>query len=169
MNRKGTLIGNILTKFPSLIIVFVIMLLFVIVSGFISVGSRFSEDLMGDFTNDYIILNSEVVTVNEAIELFCNDRSVEGALKVSLREHFVEEYGEGNAFALVYGSTDSIDESWTLLYSWYGALNERFGEDKPKISYLEFVNAFGLKSENYQKKSLCNGLILYVKSGGMNE
>ena len=46
MNRKGILIGKILTSFPSLMLVFVIMFLSVIVSGFISVDSRFSEDLL---------------------------------------------------------------------------------------------------------------------------
>lgn len=168
MNRKGILIGKVLTSFPLLIFVFAIMLIFVIVSGFISVDSRLSEDLMGDFINSYIIFKDEVVTVNEAIEMFCKDKSIEDALKISLREHFIEEYGEGNSFALVSVSENSIDESWTFLYSWYGALNERFDE---KISLIssEFFEVFNFKSENYQKKSLCNGLILYVKSGGANE
>lgn len=172
MNCRGTLIGNILTKFLSIIIVFVIMLIFVIVSGFISVGSRFSEDLMGDFTNDYILLNGEVVTVNEAIGMFCNDKSIEDALKISLRDDFMEEYGDGNAFAFAFLDDGGLSAQRSyVLYSWYGTFMEDYDKDKPKILYSNFHDIFKLGAKNVQNKLFCNDpvFILYVKSGGVNE
>ena len=63
MNNRGTLLGQIIESPGASIIVFVIMLIFVIVSGFIS-GSHFEiYDLMSDFVSDYVIFEDKVVTV----------------------------------------------------------------------------------------------------------
>ena len=166
MNRKGILIGKILTSFPSLMLVFVIMFLSVSVSGIISVDSRFSEDLLGDFLSDYIILNGEVVTVDEAIGAMCSNKIIEDSLKIALREHFVEEYGGGNAFALVSRDSGGTGGFGYVLHSWSGAFIESINEKSPKILRGDFYKIFSLE----KRKLFCSDSFeLYVSSGGVNE
>ena len=54
MNSKRGTIGQILTSFPSLVFVFVIMLIFVIISGAISKEHSESYSMLDDFLDDSI-------------------------------------------------------------------------------------------------------------------
>src|SRR3990167_8183219 len=114
MNNKGQ-IGQILTSFPSLILVFVI------ISGFISKSHFEGYSFLEDFLDDSISFEGKIITVNDAIERMCADESLEGGLKVVLREHFIEEYGSGNAFVIV----NSINGYGKYVLSvWVGAFDE---------------------------------------------
>lgn len=166
--KKGT-IGQILTSFPALILVFVIMVVFVLISSFVSKEHSENYNMMDDFLDDWIVLNGEIIRVNEGIEKLCINNSLETELKINLREHFIESYGDGNAFALasrVY--TNAEGGRVYLLNSWYGAFSEDFEEDKPRVSRFDFEEFFDLGNSNvFHKDSSCNAQIsLWVKSGG---
>ena len=181
MNNRGTLLGQIIESPGASIIVFVIMLIFVIVSGFIS-GSHFEiYDLMSDFVSDYVIFEDKVVTVEEAINRFCTDKSVGAKLKVVLREHFAEVYGGGNAFALVSSElvkSTQINQKdyfeYTLI-SWHGFF-PTLEENKFKLSSNEFfaevIPKYNKISNpdmgNVKVVSFCGSkhLDLYVKKRG---
>ena len=93
-------------------------------------------------------------------------------LKVGLRDDFIEEYGDGNAFAFAFLDDGGLSAQRSyVLYSWYGTFMEDYDKDKPKILYSNFHDIFKLGAKNVQNKLFCNDpvFILYVKSGGVNE
>jgi len=164
MNSKGGIVGNVITSFPSMILIFVIMLLFTIISSYISNGHSQSYSLVDDFAGRYIKFDGEVISVGNAIEKMCKNESLESELKIVLTEYFVDKYGQGNAFALVYKQAGGPGGWHFYLYSWYGAFNDKVSEQRPSVERFNFEEVFG----NYESRVFCSStknLLLYAKSG----
>ncbi len=169
MNSKGQ-IGQILTSFPALIYVFVIMLLLVIISGFISVSSELKENLAKDFAFSYISLDGQLVTVKEVIEKGCHygwGYVLDSHLKDVLIESFIKKYGYGKDFVLtthIYGPF--VVERW-ILHAAYGVFKKEIDEKLLKISASDFEKVFDSKTKNYDAYGFCDPveLSILIKNG----
>ena len=158
MNRRGVL-GQALTSVPSLIIVFLVMLFFVIVSSAIAKNHENSYNLLEDFLNDYTVYEGKVVTVNEIVNLFCKDMALAEKIKPVLRQHFIEEYGFGHIFTLSY----VINEGQLKIISWAGLVDSYINEDGT-ISDYESYNKLVNPNSNSVKR-ICNGVDIFAKRG----
>ena len=163
MNSRGQ-IGQIFTSFPSIIIVFVIMLLFVIISGFISSNARDQQNIARDFAKSYISFNNEIITVKEAIEKNCySGHTATGfyfneSLGDIIVRAFLKRYGYGSSLVLSnpYVHSGIIIEGRYLLYLRIGAFdNLKIDEEWPVVSKSEFEKVFNPKLKNYDYFGFC--------------
>lgn len=162
MNVRGSILGQAITSAPAMILVFLIMVIFVAISGFFAKDHSPNYSLTDDFMNDYISFNKDVFTVSDAIKQMCSNESLELELKDALRSHFVKFYGYGNAFVLTSAYGDYT------LHAWSGVFEERFdyADFRPSISVIDFLKEFPDKASNVEIRVPCPGktFALYVRS-----
>lgn len=169
MNRKAsTELGQALTSVPALIIVFLLVLFFVIVSGVNAKNHEMSENIAEDFLNSYILFDGKILQVSKLIEDegVCAIGKVPQKLSAALREHFVSIYGYGDAFAIIKDfGIPGIDHA---LYSWYGFIEDKYSEAEISISSEELNKIFGDKP-NVKLKQICSStsLYIYTRNGGV--
>ncbi|MBM3232219.1 hypothetical protein FJZ21_02480 [Candidatus Pacearchaeota archaeon] len=163
MNRKGQ-IGQIFTSFPSLIFVFVIMLFFVIISGFIAKERSESYNLMEDFLDDYIDYNGEIGTIKELSEKNCKlgnfkyegwdieTYKIDNSFMIRLVGHFNDNY-DGNLMVVAnYVKNPGVGKGREILYI------EKEGY-KPSYIVMDNFEDILLNSKqdkNVKSKTLCN-------------
>lgn len=159
LQKKGT-IGQILTSFPSIIFLLLVILAYILVSTFIVRDNIESYNLMDDFLNDYVVYDSNIVTVNELLAKYCDDNSIEGTLRPILSEHFLVKYGAGNIFVLTY----AIDDGVLKLVDWAGVV-EQYVDSNGKILDYDNYNKLLDFSDKKSVRRLCNRIDIYVKEG----
>ncbi len=159
MNRKGT-IGQILTSFPSIIFLLLIVLAYILVSTFIVRDNIKSYNLLDDFLDDYVVYGNKVITVNELLVNYCNDNSIENTLRPILSEHFLDKYGAGNNFVLSY----AIDDGVLRLVDWAGVV-EQYVDSTGKIIDYESYNKLLYSSSEISVKRICNSIDVRVREG----
>ena len=164
LNSRGQ-IGQILTSFPSLVFVFVIMLIFVILSGFVAKDSSSSETIMDKFLATSVVIDGKYVPVNDAFDILCKDEALSSTIGIALREHFKQIFGEKYAFAFGVRYNGGLGGYGYRLYSWYGAFSDRYSEDKPKVDRFKSSEFFIGEVEGVKQKKFCNTFILSVKGG----
>jgi len=160
MNEKGQL-GQILTSFPVLILVFVIMLIFVIISGFIGaigigadesqskydVESVNSRVLLEMFLGDYVMVDGKKETIEDVIlEMSNSGAIVKGELAKLIEERFREKYDcrERNnllIFLSKYGNgvPDFSERAYVEEVDYDLPVNY------PKVSYADLSQGFSKK------------------------
>jgi hypothetical protein len=162
MKIKGSILGQAITSAPAMILVFLIMVIFVAISGFFAKDHSPNYSLADDFLNDYVAFNKDVVTVSDAIKQMCSNESLESDLKRVLKNHFVKFYGYENAFVLTSAYGDYT------LHAWSGVFDERFAytDFRPSISVIDFLKEFPDKASNVEIRVPCPGktFALYVRS-----
>lgn len=159
MNRRGVL-GQALTSPISMIIVFLVMLVFVIISGVIAKNHELNEDMPKDFLNSYIAFNNEVVQINSLIGRFCDDKSFGEKLKTVLREQFIDEYGRGDIFILSYVKK----ENSIKIISWAGIIDNYIDSNGDISDYDSFNKLVNYKDDKSTLR-ICNGVDIYLKRG----
>jgi len=190
VKRNGQL-GQVLTSFPSLIFVFVIMLIFVIISGYMSKGVVITEykspvtpyeranietfpensgNLLDDFLKSDIKVGNDIVKVEYAIEQMCRTGSgpyFRTDIAPILQKKFSSLSLDGK-FAIVR----KIGFDRTAQYQVYSSNANLKTNDFGEISIDKFNEVFpaGLK---VQEKTLCaeggKPTTLFVIAGGSNE
>ncbi|MGV8131690.1 MAG: hypothetical protein ACP5N7_06345 [Candidatus Pacearchaeota archaeon] len=159
MNRKGT-IGQILTSFPSIIFLLLIILAYILVSSFIVMDNIESYSLMDDFLDDYVVYDGSILTVNELLTNYCNDNSIGPTLRPTLSEHFLEKYGAGNTFVLTY----AIDDGVVKVVDWAGYVEPYVGSDGAISDYVNY-NSLVDYSDKKSVRRICNRIDFYAKEG----
>ncbi|MEK6894612.1 MAG: hypothetical protein AABX10_04065 [Nanoarchaeota archaeon] len=159
LQKKGT-IGQILTSFPSIIFLLLVILAYILVSTFIVRDNIESYNLMDDFLDDYVVYENKIVIVNELLAKYCDDNSIESTLRPTLSEHFLEKYGAENTFVLTY----SIDDGVLKLVDWAGVV-EQYVDSKGKILDYDNYNKLVDFSDKKSVRRLCNRIDIYVKEG----
>ena len=157
MNKKGT-IGQILTSFPSIIFLLLIVLAYILVSTFIVRDNIGSYSLANDFLDDYVVYENKIVMVNELLANYCSDNSIENTLRPILSDHFLDKYGAGNTFVLSY----ALDDGVLKLVDWAGSV-EPYVDSTGKIVDYEGYNKIVDFSDKKSVKRLCNRIDLYAK------
>lgn len=163
MNRNGT-IGQILTSFPSIIFLLLVILAYILVSSFIVRDNIQSYSLADDFLDDYVAYENKIMTVKESVTFVCNDFSKANSLGKVLEEHFSSKYGYGNAFAFVskdYGGTGG----WGyILHGKYGAFQE-LNSESPKVQRFDFEKVFNIDSDESVRIYFCDAdnFALYLR------
>ena len=161
MNRKGQL-GQIITSFPVLLLVLVIMVLFVIVAGFISAFGGVEESvsvhgieeinskiLLEMFLGDYVLVDGEKETVEDAIlEMSNSGLIVKGELAKLIKQRFGEKYDcrEGNNLLIFLSKSGKGVPDFSER-----AYVEEVDYDLP-VNYLEV--SYADLSEGFSKKEL---------------
>jgi len=177
-SRKGMELGHILTSFPSLIIVFVIMLLFVIVSVSISNKSFVEkEGIANYFADNFVRFNGDRITVKEAIEKNCvwgRVYSMDNDLREILVEEFYDRYGYGYSFALAtYRDGPFSNDEAYYVHSKFGVFDElKIEDDFVEVSASDFAKVFDSRDETYSSVRLCKDITdvgIYVINRGENE
>jgi hypothetical protein len=114
-----------LTKFPSLILLFLLLIAYILVSYFIVRDNIQSYSFADDFLDDYIIYQNKVTTVKEILNEFCTlSTSQKDSMRLEiepvLKEHFEMKY-HGSYFAFVHKFGlerrvyfSNIDESYDI-------------------------------------------------------
>ncbi len=144
MNKKGT-IGQILTSFPSIIFLLLVIIAYIVVSTFIVRDNIESYNLVEDFLDDYIFYEGRVSTIKESFSFVCNDFSKAKSFGDALEEHFSNKYGPGNSFALVSRNSGGPG-GWSYnLHGHYGAFQELL-EEEPKLARFDFERVFDIDS-----------------------
>lgn len=171
MNRKGT-IGQILTSFPSIIFLLLVILAYILVSSFIVRDSVESYSLADDFLDDYVVYDGELTTVKNIFGTFCSynyferTESIVANINNTLNEHFFSKYGDNNYFAFTWKpllesriyfsnldlSEYDIDED--------GDLSVTADNGSPK-----FEAFFNTKSKNVEVRQICGDQTLYIREG----
>lgn len=159
MNRKGT-IGQILTSFPSIIFLLLVILAYILVSSFIVRDSVQSYSLADDFLDDYVVYGDMVLTVKELLVNYCNDNSIESTLRSILSEHFLEKYGAGNTFVLTY----ALDDGVLKLIDWAGLVEPYIGSDGTILDYVNYNDIVDYSDEKSVRR-ICNRVDFYAKEG----
>ncbi|MBS3084152.1 hypothetical protein J4423_05080 [Candidatus Pacearchaeota archaeon] len=160
MNRKAEFsLEQAIASPIGMVIMFIVMLLFVIVAGAIAKNHEISENMPEDFMNTYLVFNDEVVQVGTLIDRFCDDADFGEKLKVSLREHFVEEYGRGSIFILSY----TLDDDGSIkIISWAGAV-DNYIDMNGDISDYDAFNKIVDYNDEKSVKRICNRIDIFVK------
>ncbi len=169
MNRKGT-IGQILTSFPSIIFLLLIILAYILVSSFIVRDNIQDYSLMDDFLDDYVVYENSVTTVEQMLSSFCgmNIFSREefiSKVNSTLNEHFESKYGTGSYFAFVRKI------QWTKIYSSNIPMSEYELDEKGELSLtgdngsIKFYSFFDTKLSNVEKTKICTDEYLFTKEG----
>ncbi|MEK6846770.1 MAG: hypothetical protein AABY16_01240, partial [Nanoarchaeota archaeon] len=151
------------TSFPSLIFVFVIMLIFVVLSGFFSKNISSTEGVMDRFLSTSVNFEGKYVAVNEAFGMLCKDKALSKTLGITLREHFRELFSDNYAYSFVVRFNGGPGGYGYYLYSWYGAYTDRYSEDKPKVNRFEYFDIFREDVAGVKQKKFCDNFILAVK------
>lgn len=165
MSRKGS-IGQILTSFPSIIFLLLVIIAYILISSFIVRDNIQSYNLAEDFLDDYVVYENNVVTVRDSVKFICDDFSKANSLGIVLEEHFSGKYGLGNSFAFVsrdYGGTGG----WGyILHGKYGAFQDLTNE-APKIQRFDFEKVFDIESKGVVRTYFCDAdnFALYLKEG----
>ena len=161
MNRKGQL-GQIITSFPVLLLVLVIMVLFVIVAGFISAFGGVEESvsvhgieeinskiLLEMFLGDYVLVDGKKEKIEDAIlEMSNSGLIVKGELAKLIKQRFGEKYDcrEGNNLLIFLSESGKGVPDFSER-----AYVEEVDYDLP-VNYLEV--SYADLSEGFSKKEL---------------
>jgi hypothetical protein len=161
MNRKGQL-GQIITSFPVLLLVLVIMVLFVIVAGFISAFGGVEESvsvhgieeinskiLLEMFLGDYVLVDGKKEKIEDAIlEMSNSGLIVKGELAKLIKQRFGEKYDcrEGNNLLIFLSKSGKGVPDFSER-----AYVEEVDYDLP-VNYLEV--SYADLSEGFSKKEL---------------
>jgi len=162
IGRKGTELGEAITKMPALILVFVIMFLFVILSGIIAKNHESSLDLSEDFPKTYLAFDGKVYSVAQLLDEFCNDLSLGEKIGPILGKHFTEEYGTSYSFVLSY----VIREGNNKFYSWSGPVKQYLNENGEIVDYEGFNKFFDPDDEKFEALRYCNRVDLHFRRPG---
>lgn len=199
MNRRAeTEIGQILTSVPALILVFIIMLVFVVVSGFMVKNMLDSEEdysihvnnelidknypsknaepgtLIDDFLNSEVLIDGTIISVEELLmTTHCGggyqSRDINPLLFKNFKSLSITDY---YLFMEVGSSLKPNKGAWPEHYhtNLKGDLDIPFKKE-PTISQTQFEKVFG--TNNLQRKTVCasfvKGETLFVSPGGLGE
>lgn len=163
-NRKGT-IGQILTSFPSIIFLLLVIIVYIVVSTFIVRDNINSYSLAEDFLDDYVAYEGKIFTVKDSIGIICADFSKAKSLGEVLEEHFSGKYGFGNSFALVSRQSGGPGGWGHILHGHYGAFEELIDANEPKVQRFDFERVFDIGSGNAVRIYFCDAdnFAIYVK------
>lgn len=155
MNKKGT-IGEILTQFPSIIFLLLVIIAYILVSTFIIRDNIQSYNLVDDFLDDYVVHDGKVLTVNDLAKSFCENKVTNQNVRSLLSNHFFEKYGSSDLFVLTYTS----DESPAPVY-WGGFISNYINEGTVS-DYLEYNKLVDLSMSDNSRR-ICNGVWVYAR------
>lgn len=158
MNRKAS-IGQILTSFPSIIYLLLIVLAYILVSSFIVRDNIESYNLMEDFLDDYVVHDSKVFTTNEFLDSYCDDKVTLSNLKMILTEHFESKYGGNNIFVIA-----SEYEAPSKLIAWGGLVSSYVDSEGIVLDKKEFNKLVEFEDKSYTTRK-CAYLLVYLKEG----
>ncbi|MBM3206698.1 MAG: hypothetical protein FJZ43_03710 [Candidatus Staskawiczbacteria bacterium] len=168
-NRKGT-IGEILTQFPSIIFLLLVILAYILVSTFILRDNIESYSLADDFLDDYVLYEGKVLTVQQMLSGFCGmnifaREEFISKINFTLNEHFESKYGSGSYFAFVRKI------QWTRIYSSNFDLKEYEIDENGELSLTgdngstKFYSFFDTKLSNVDRRRICTDESLFTREG----
>ncbi len=164
MNRRaGTEIGQIITSVPALILVFVIMLVFVVVSGFLANGLSSSANILDTYLSTSVIFEGKSIPVNEAFNMLCKDKSLSNRLGIALRNDFRDLFEGKHSFAFVDRYNGGVGGYGSVLYSWFGAFQDKYSENQLKVNRFDFAKVFDKEFTEVKYKEFCDNFIFYIK------
>lgn len=156
MNRKGS-IGQILTSFPSIIFLLLIVLAYILVSSFIVRDNIESYNLLDDFLDDYVIYENKLFTASELVDNYCDNKINLDKMKTILTENFEEKYGSGNIFVIA-----SEYEEPSKVIAWGGLINPYINSEGIVLDKKEFRKLVDFEDKRYTKRK-CAYIFVYLK------